>query len=94
MMAAMSQTPELQISPNEAKLIADSVQKVGRHYSNSVMSEKSMDWLNLFSALGAVYIPRAFAIKMRQASDRAKPVEPPQPEPPQPFGSPLEGGMP
>lgn len=81
MLAAMTATPELNLSPPEAKLVADATAKVARHYSTSALPEKQMDWINLFTALSMVYFPRVMAYRMRMASEAAKDVTPARPAP-------------
>ena len=69
MIAAATKTPELFIEPSEAKLVADAIAAVERHYSFG-MSEKSADWANLMMALGTVYGTRLFAINARLSEEK------------------------
>jgi hypothetical protein len=61
MMASLLQTPELMIAPDEAKMLADGVNNVARHY-DIIADEKTAAWVNLAMVCGAVYGPRVFVL--------------------------------
>lgn len=64
--AAFFKTEELELDPKEAKSLAEGMAKVARHYGSGGMSEKTVDWLNLFLVLGTVYGTRVKAINIRK----------------------------
>lgn len=90
MLAAMTQVPEMMIDPAEAKSLVTCAENVARHYAVGGMTEKTVDWLNLFMALGAVYGTRIVAVNARSKSNKAKDVTP-KARPPQQAqpGSPM-----
>jgi hypothetical protein len=73
--AAILKTPELAIQPAEAKALATAVAGVSRHYDVAIAA-KTMDWINLFTALGMVYGPRLIVI-----SGKARDKRPQRPAP-------------
>lgn len=64
--------PELDLKDGEAKIIAENVVAVARHYDLQA-SEKATDWGNLVISLGIVYGGRVIAIASRtNAETKAK----------------------
>lgn len=64
MLAALT-SPVMKIDSEEAKVLATGVSNVARHYDISA-TEKTLDWANLFMALGAVYGPRIMLADWRK----------------------------
>lgn len=66
--------PEMAIEPSEAKLMAEAIARVSRHYPqvSAVITGKISDHIALFTAFSAVYGTRLLAIKKRM--DDAKNV--------------------
>lgn len=73
MMAAMMKTPELELDKEEAHQLAQASANVARHYDISA-TEKTIDWIALFMALGTVYGPRMVTIGLsrKKKPDAAK----------------------
>jgi len=78
MLAGITKTAELALSPPEAKSLAEAVANVSRHYDVSV-SAKALDWSNLVMALGMVYGTRLIAIRTNRRAARARSVQQPEP---------------
>jgi hypothetical protein len=57
----------------EAQFMAQSIADVSRHYTNGLLDQKTVDWLNLAQCLAIVYGGRLVAIRM---TPRAKPQRP------------------
>lgn len=59
--------PEMALEPSEAKMLAEAVSRVSRHYPavSAVITGKIADHVSLFTALTAVYGTRLLAIKNR-----------------------------
>ncbi len=72
MLAAFLQVPELELDANEAKRLGDAVARVNKLYGGFMLSEKSMAWINLMMAGGAVYGPRVVAYGVRAKKERKK----------------------
>lgn len=64
MLAAVT-SPVMVIDGEEAKLMATGISNVARHYDVSA-TEKTLDWANLFMALGAVYGPRIMTMDWKR----------------------------
>lgn len=69
--AAITHTPELALSMEEAHLIADAAQKVAENYP-LVVDPKTVAWINLAMVLGTVYGTRIIAIGARHKEERKK----------------------
>lgn len=76
MAAIKFQVPELAIDNNEGKLIASAIADVQAHYNWDVSPDVQI-WVNLVTAMGAVYGPRAVSIYVRKK--QAKTVKRPEP---------------
>lgn len=62
--AAVFGQPLLAIDPAEAKILADAVAELSKHYGDLVPDPKTQAWLNLAMILGTVYGPRGYLIYM------------------------------
>lgn len=71
MAATFTKSPRLAVTEEEAKALSEASQKVARHYDYAI-SEKSMDWMNLWGTLGMVYGSRIFAASRERAEKRAE----------------------
>lgn len=72
MLAAMTKTPELIISQDEANKLASAINTVQEHYPVHV-DPKAMAWLNLAGVAGMIYGPRIFvAVKRKRESPSPK----------------------
>lgn len=71
--------PQLKIDSDEAHQLATGISNVARHYDIGA-TEKTLDWCNLFMALGVVYGQRIMAIGMeRRSKPKKAPVQPNDP---------------
>lgn len=74
MLSMITKTPELMLNEQEAKTLASAMEKVARHYDIGGASQKTVDWVNLVTALGAVYGTRivmySASKKQRRDEDR------------------------
>lgn len=68
--AAMIGVPELQLSEDESKQLADSIERVAALYDMG-MSEKAIAWSQLLMVAGATYGPRIFAYQLRTKAESA-----------------------
>lgn len=66
MLAAITKTPEFGIETSEAEQIAKAYATLAEFYPSLRQSEKTIAWVNMFSALGMVYGTRAVAIYKRK----------------------------
>lgn len=69
MLAAIARIPELAIDKDEANALATGISRVSSHYDMAA-TQKSLDWANLFMALGMVYGPRIIAISARKSDEK------------------------
>jgi hypothetical protein len=67
--AAMLQSPEFEITGDEAKRLADAMQRVARHYS-IVQTQLAADWTQLGMMAAAIYGPRLLAQSMKPKAPR------------------------
>lgn len=79
MLAGLTSVKELSIDKAEANALATSIANVSRHY-DIVATQKTMDWSNLFMALGMVYGTRMYAIRARRQQARRSAPQPVQPQ--------------
>lgn len=77
MMAAAKFAPELAIDKPEAQMLARAITDVQEHYGFDVGPEATL-WINLVTALGTVYGPRAVAITMRRRKQKKESGPQPQ----------------
>lgn len=76
MAASFLDAPELVLSEKESTNFATALQAVQKHY-NVQITQKSLDHVQFFAALGSIYGPRLAAISLRKKRDRsAKPQSP------------------
>lgn len=91
--------PELAIEETEAKMLVDATAKVASHYTSDILSEKTVDILNLVMVAGAVYGPRAIVLWNKAKAEKplrrmhivhSAPVQTAAPDKPamEPIGSP------
>jgi hypothetical protein len=71
MCASFLQVPELALDENEAKLLADAVANVAKHY-DFLPDPRTQAWFNLAMIAGPIYGMRFWAIR-NKAQQRAKP---------------------
>jgi hypothetical protein len=81
MLAAITQTPELALEPEEAERLASALANVTRHYSLPALSPQKMALGMLFWTAGRIYVPKVQAIgRRRQALANVTTVAPSHPE--------------
>lgn len=61
MLATIASVPELALTEEEAKNLADASARVARHYDLKA-APKTLDWINLCIALAGIYGPKAVII--------------------------------
>jgi hypothetical protein len=84
MMGAMwMKIPELMLSEDESKMLANAVNKVTELYDIPILSEKSQAWMGLAIAAGTVYGPRLMTAKLN--AKQKKPVTKPEEKKPLVF---------
>lgn len=66
----MTKVPEIELDKVEAEKLSEAIGAVGRHY-NMETSQKALDWSNLLMALGMIYGPRMFAVRVNKAAKKA-----------------------
>lgn len=66
-LVASTKLPELAIEPGEARMLAEAIARVSRHYPTvaAVMTGKISDHIALFTAVSAVYGTRFIAIQQK-----------------------------
>lgn len=71
--ASLLSSPTLALEEDESKNLAKAIKNVQRHYDMPI-TEKALDWMNLFGVMGMVYGPRIFVAraKRKEAKDAAK----------------------
>lgn len=72
MLAQMCNSELLELDEDEAKKIGTAVARVNKHYTLRGISPKQMAWLNLLTALGTVYGPRAVAFAKQSHANKNK----------------------
>lgn len=83
--AAFTSTPEINLTPPEAKALALAAANVARHYPSFSKSQKTVDWGMFVSTLATVYGPRIYWLRRRQAEQRQHPGGLIVPTPQQPI---------
>ena len=86
-LAAIIDTPELEIDESEAKKLQDAILRMQKVYPTLGLSEKQMAWGNLICAASGVYVPRVVAIYKR---GQMQPQELKQAKQPTPIRQPVE----
>lgn len=74
MLAALTNTAELAIEKEEAKQLAEAIERVERLYTDAIIPESWLAWGNLVSVAGQVYGTRIMAANIRKKSSKARPV--------------------
>lgn len=69
--------PELELSDDEAQKLTKASLDVAAHY-NAVPDEKTMAWLSLGAAVGAIYGTRYMAWRVRMQNEAEAKKQPPQ----------------
>lgn len=68
--AAASKTPELELEESEADRLARALSTLSSYYPGAVISPKTMAWVGVISACGAVYGTRFTAIRIRMMMEK------------------------
>jgi len=77
MLATMMRTPEMSLSPEEARNLAVSAANVAKHYPNTGIDAKTMAWMQLAMVAMGVYGTRAMAItNNRRSRKQSRAVSP------------------
>lgn len=71
----MTGIPEIVIDQSEADSIAKAANNVARHY-NVETTQKTLDWVSLFGALGMVYGTRFGAFMLRKRQEKMEQQRP------------------
>lgn len=71
MLGAILKSPEIVLSEDEAKKMAEASANVMKHYDVRA-SAKVVDWTNLIICLGMIYGPRAVAYAARVKKEKAE----------------------
>ena len=77
MLAGLTQTEAMKIDQEESHQLAVGISNVARHYDVGA-TEKTLDWCNLFMALGVVYGPRLMLMRINR-KPKPKPEQQPVP---------------
>ncbi len=72
MLATMMQAPEWALSEPEAAKLAESLQKVEKHFPAKLLSPKYVALGDLAITAGMIYGPRFMLMKQRQQQERAQ----------------------
>lgn len=79
-MAGATKIPELKLTQEESKQLANAIAEVNSHY-DVVIDPKVMAWVGLSTACVSIYAPRLAAYKMRESfEDKKKKPEITQPK--------------
>lgn len=73
-MASALKIPELTLTPDESKRLADAINEVNKHYDISV-DPKVMAWVALGTTMTSIYAPRIGAYKIKQMAESKKKKE-------------------
>jgi hypothetical protein len=65
MLARATDTPEIELTPDEGAAFMGAAQNVLRHYSVAA-TQKTLDWIAFAGVTSGIYGPRMFAIHMRR----------------------------
>lgn len=88
LIAKVSGHPAMELSADEASMLAKSIADILEEYSLQT-SGKTMLWINLIAAVAIIYLPRLMLIKMSRKAP--KPTEVPPSQTPKP--APRSGAM-
>lgn len=70
-LANMTGVPELQISDDEGKALAQAIAEVQSFYGN-VIDPKTEAWMKLAIVAGSTYVPRVMIARQRMAYEKAQ----------------------
>lgn len=82
MLARATESPEFEVSAEEAKAWLGSAQNVMRHYSVQT-TQKTLDWIALMGATGGIVAPRIVAAKIRKSRVTVAAPQPQKPNGPE-----------
>lgn len=88
-LATVTRRPELAVSQDEARALAEAAERVARHYDIAA-SQKALDWAALGLVSLTIYVPRIMAI--RASRDKMTQPPPTRQPPPAPHFDPLSAG--
>lgn len=71
MMAGAIKVPELSLTADESKQLANAIAEVNQHY-NIAIDPKVMAWVGLSTTCVSIYAPRIAAYKIREGFDKQK----------------------
>ncbi|MDE2102806.1 MAG: hypothetical protein KGL39_36515 [Patescibacteria group bacterium] len=80
MLAGITQVSELSLDQQEAKLLADAINNVARHYDMSA-TQKQIDWTNAIMVAGMIYGTRFMAIRAKKKEEPIQAAPMPQAPP-------------
>lgn len=80
MLAAGFKVEELAIDEKEAKMLSDAIVNVSQHYQ-TVIDPKLQAWLALLGIVGAIYVPRVFALAQAKKKKDKEDIRPRGEEP-------------
>jgi len=80
MLATFAKVPELALSEEESKRLAEAIERVAVLYDFDA-SEKSIAWMNLFMCAGGIYGTRMFAFHMRTKAEAEAKAQQGKPRP-------------
>jgi hypothetical protein len=88
LISQMLAIPEIHagMSSQKAKELGAASANVARHYSSTILSEKTQDWIKLIMVAGATYVPIAVAVGARKRAEATAKATPPK-------GMNVEGGF-
>lgn len=69
LLAMRTNTPEIEIAPEEGAEFMKRAQAVMRHYSVET-TQKTLDWIAFMGVSASIYAPRVMAIAVRQRGQR------------------------
>jgi hypothetical protein len=72
MLSKIVSMEELAIEPDEAKQLAEALDRVNELYDFSALSPKAMAWINLLTVAGGIYGPRVLAVSLKPSKAKAK----------------------
>lgn len=91
--SGIADVPELEISKDESKAMAEAIAEVASHY-NATLDPKVMAWVGFAGAMGAVYGPRVAAIRLRKSMEKSNGKNPNNLSVIKPNAGPLVNGFP
>lgn len=64
-LGTLAASPEIQLTDDEAKEVADATRELAKHYPAIQVADKTMAWVNFSMAVGSVFGPKVIAIARR-----------------------------